>query len=126
MARVVQFEISANQPEKVIDFYSSIFDWKVEKVPGPTDYWVVKTGDSDQPGIDGGFFRPNEWFSGSVNTIEVDDIDKYVARIRKAGGERVVEKFPIPEKGFIAYCKDVEGTIFGLFQADAKAGQEEA
>jgi predicted enzyme related to lactoylglutathione lyase len=29
---------------------------------------------------------------------------------------------PIPGVGWLAYCKDTEGNIFGLMQADPKAG----
>lgn len=116
MARVVHFEISANQPEKVIDFYRDVFDWKIEQHPGGVDYWTVQTGDPEKPGIDGGIFRPNEWFSGTVNTIEVDDLEASLQRVKSCGGEQVVEKMPIPGVGTLAYCKDVEGTIFGLLQ----------
>jgi predicted enzyme related to lactoylglutathione lyase len=119
MARVVHFEISANQPEKVVRFYRDVFDWKIEQHPGGVDYWTVRTGPEDKDGIDGGIFRPNEWFSGTVNTIEVDDLDASLKRVKAHGGEQVVDKMPIPELGMLAYCKDVEGTIFGLLERGA-------
>jgi predicted enzyme related to lactoylglutathione lyase len=40
----------------------------------------------------------------------------------QSGGQVVVEKNAIPGVGYLAYCKDVEGTIFGVHQADPKAG----
>lgn len=118
MARVVHFEISANQPEKVIRFYRDVFDWKIEPHAGGADYWSIQTGEPGKPGIDGGIFRPNEWFSGTVNTIEVDDLEASLKRVKGNGGEQVVEKMQIPDVGMLAYCKDVEGTIFGLLERD--------
>lgn len=122
MPRVVHFEISANDPEKVVAFYQNVFGWKINKWEGPEEYWLVETGEGEEPGIDGGIFRPNEVFSGTVNTIDVPDIDAYIERIVQNGGEIAVEKHVIPGVGYNAYAKDVEGTLFGVHQEDPEAG----
>jgi uncharacterized protein len=44
-----------------------------------------------------------------------------VASVGKNGGKTVVPKMPIPGVGYLAYCSDTEGNIFGVMQADAKA-----
>ncbi len=44
MSRVVHFEITANDPEKICTFYTDVFGWKITKYPGPQDYWLVTTG----------------------------------------------------------------------------------
>lgn len=59
MPRVQHFEISANDPEKVASFYEKVFGWKVTKWEGPVEYWLVETGETEEPGIDGGTSRPN-------------------------------------------------------------------
>jgi predicted enzyme related to lactoylglutathione lyase len=122
MSRVVHFEIAANDPEKVTAFYQNVFDWKIARWGGPQDYWVVTTGDQASPGIDGGIFRPNEWFNGTVNTIQVEDLDAAVEKVKQNGGQVVVEKTLIPGVGYQVYCKDVEGTLFGIHQEDRNAG----
>ena len=38
MARVVHFEISADDPQRAVDFYARVFDWRSEKWDGPQDY----------------------------------------------------------------------------------------
>jgi predicted enzyme related to lactoylglutathione lyase len=124
MPRVVHFEISANNPEEQAKFYRSLFRWEITKWEGPQDYWLIKTGEPGTPGIDGGFFRPTETFTATVNTIEVDDLDAYAEKVKAAGGSVAVEKQVIPGVGFSAYCKDPEGTLFGLHQTDPKAGME--
>ena len=53
MARVVHFEIPADQPERAIEFYSKIFGWQFQKWDGPMPYWMINTGEG--PGINGGW-----------------------------------------------------------------------
>jgi uncharacterized protein len=118
MSRVVHFEIAANDPENLTAFYQNVFGWKITKWGGPQDYWVVSTGDPASPGIDGGIFRPNEWFNGTVNTIQVANLDEAVEKVKQNGGQVVVEKTVIPGVGYQVYCKDVEGTLFGIHQED--------
>ena len=84
MSRVTHFEISARDPEKVGSFYSNVFGWKINKWEGPVDYWLVTTGDTNSVGIDGGFYNPKETqFIGTINTIEVKDIDVSLKRCLK-------------------------------------------
>ncbi len=54
MPRIVHFEIQAENPERAIQFYGSLFGWVFTKWEGPMPYWLIKTGESSQPGIDGG------------------------------------------------------------------------
>lgn len=54
MSRVVHFGIPADDPERSIKFYKTVFGWNFEKWDGPIEYWLVMTGPEDQPGIDGG------------------------------------------------------------------------
>ena len=121
MPRVVHFEISAKDPEKVVNFYQKVFGWKVTKWEGPQEYWLVETGETEEPGISGGIMRSNEVFSGTVNSVDVSDIDAYIEKIKQNGGEIVVEKHAIPGVGYNAYGKDVEGTLFGVHQEDSEA-----
>ena len=44
-----------------------------------------------------------------------------VAKAVAAGGTVAVPKMPIPTMGWLAYCKDTEGNLFGMMQMDPKA-----
>ena len=121
MPRVVHFEIGANDPDKTAAFYQEVFGWNITKWEGPMEYWLVETGDEEEPGINGGLFRPNEIFSGTVNTVDVPDIDVYIDKIKQHGGEIVIDKHAIPGVGYNAYAKDVNGTLFGVHQDDLQA-----
>ncbi len=123
MPRVVHFEISSDNPEKVVAFYRMVFGWEIFKWSGSQEYWLVNTGDDDLPGIDGGIYKRSKLFRGIVNSIDVPDIDAYIEKVKQHHGSVVSEKRAIPGVGYIAYCKDIEGTIFGLTQADDNAGK---
>ena len=52
MARPVHFEIHADDPQRAIAFYTDVFGWTVNQW-GDQPYWLVSTGPTDEPGIDG-------------------------------------------------------------------------
>ena len=54
MARVIHFEIQADNPERAIGFYKGLFGWEFAQWNGPQAYWLIKTGPDSQPGINGG------------------------------------------------------------------------
>jgi predicted enzyme related to lactoylglutathione lyase len=123
--RVTHFEVHAEQPERAIEFYSRVFGWKFERF-GNYEYWLIRTGDPDEPGIDGGLVRRRGAIDGRsviayVCTLDVDDLDATLAAVQAAGGKPVVAKFPVAATGFLAYAKDTEGNIFGMLQADKNA-----
>jgi predicted enzyme related to lactoylglutathione lyase len=123
MSRVVHFEFSAKDPEKAAVFYKNVFGWQTTKWEGPVDYWPIETGDPDKPGINGGFYKPEDGqLSGTINTMEVDDIEAVVKKVKDNGGKVVAEKMPIPGVGYQAYCSDGQGTVFGIHQVDESAG----
>ena len=126
MPRVVHFEIHASEPERAVNFYKNVFDWQFQKWEGPMDYWVINTGPDGQPGINGGLTRRQGEIDGQaviayVCTVDVDNVDAYMDRATSNGGQVVVPKMPIPGVGWLVYCKDTEGNIFGMMQADANA-----
>jgi predicted enzyme related to lactoylglutathione lyase len=122
MPRPVHFEIPAESPERAIRFYEGVFGWKFHKWDGPMEYWMIQTGDATEPGIDGGLMTRRDPAQPCVNTIGVESVDQTVATILANGGLNVVPKMPIPGVGWLAYCKDTEGHIFGVMQTDPNAG----
>jgi predicted enzyme related to lactoylglutathione lyase len=121
MPRPVHFEIPAENPERAMQFYSSIFGWKFNKWDGPMDYWVISTGQPGEPGIDGGLMPRRDPNQPCVNTVAVANVDESLKAVAGAGGVCVVPKMAVPGVGWLAYCKDTEGHIFGIMQRDAAA-----
>jgi predicted enzyme related to lactoylglutathione lyase len=122
MNRFTHFELATDDLEKTAAFYREVFGWEIQKWEGPVDYWLVTTGDASTPGINGGLMLSGGPLIGTVNTLEVDDIDAAIAKVLAHGGEIALPKGAIPGVGYQAYIKDNCGIIVGLHQADPKAG----
>lgn len=121
MNRVVHFEFPVDDVERAKKFYTEVFDWKISKWEGPINYWLIKTGEEGQPGIDGGMMMRERPSSSTVNTIEVSSVDDFTARISENGGKVVVPKMAIPGIGYAAYCQDTEGNVFSIMENDPAA-----
>ena len=126
MSRVVHFEIHASDPERAVKFYQTLFDWQFQKWDGPMPYWLITTGPADQPGINGGLVTRQGEIDGQaviafVCTVDVADVDASTSKATANGGQVVVPKMAIPNVGWLVYCKDTEGNIFGMMQSDANA-----
>ncbi len=124
--RVVHFEIQAEDPEKMVEFYQTVFGWEIQKWDNPDhDYWLVLTGGMCQPGgINGGIMRRmgprpvgGEPMSGYVCTIAVSSVDEYMEKITEAGGAIAMQPMTIPDVGTLAYCTDIDGNVFGIMQS---------
>lgn len=125
MPRPIHFEIHASDPEKLVAFYTRVFDWKFNHLPH-MDYWLIDTGPGD--GINGGLMKrlgpaaPEGAPANSyVVTIGVPSLDDYLKRALDAGATIALPKMPIPGVGWQAYVKDLDGNILGLHQSDASA-----
>ncbi len=123
MNRINYFEFATDDFKKTAAFYHDVFGWDIQKWNGPFEYWFVNTGDAKTPGINGGLMLSEGPYKGTVNTIEVDDIDAAIAKVLAHGGEIVDGKEPIPGVGYQAYIKDNAGILVGLHQPDPKAGR---
>ena len=126
---VSHFEIYADDPETLANFYTSMFDWKITTVPG-MDYRMVHTSETDgegmlkEPGaINGGIAKRPEGYrvNGAVNYAMVDSIEDAVARALSLGAKVTKNKTPVPGMGWFAMFLDPEGNNFAVFKADAQA-----
>jgi predicted enzyme related to lactoylglutathione lyase len=57
---------------------------------------------------------------GTRTYFDVDDINAGATRVKELGGE-AGEATPVPNMGWFAICKDVDGNEFGLWQTDDSA-----
>lgn len=120
--RVVHFEIPYDDSSRASEFYKEVFDWSIQPMQ-EMDYTMVTTGPvneqgmSTEPGyINGGMFKREEPLGPPMLTIDVADIEKTLEKIASQNGTTVVEKQPVGDMGFIAYFKDSEGNLVGLWQ----------
>ena len=121
MPRPVHFDLTVDNPERAMKFYSDIFGWKFEKWNGPMEYWMAITGDQKEPGINGGLSKRSESGMPNMNTIGVSSVDKFSKMVEEKGGKVSTPKSPIPGIGWFATCQDTEGNTFGIIEEDRNA-----
>ena len=120
---IVHFEIPADDVEKLRKFYSQLFGWKIEKMPGPVEYWGIQTVPVDEkgvpirPGVNGGMMKKQNPEHKPVNYILVESVDEYVKKIESLDGKIVVPKMEVPGIGWWALALDPEGNQFAILQS---------
>jgi uncharacterized protein len=122
MDKVVHFEIPFDDKEKCKDFYEKVFGWQMQDMPG-MDYTIARSGEVDENQmmkekgvINGGMFKRVEDLKVPMITLNVKSVDATLEKVKGAGGEVVREKSAVGEMGFIAYLKDSEGNVVGLWE----------
>ena len=118
--RVVHFEIPCDEPEKTMKFFQDAFGWTFQQF-GPEPYWIANTGDVKLPGINGAVMKKRDPNQPLVNSIMVLSLDDSIKKVEKFGGQIVVPKMVIPTVGWLAYFKDPDGNIHGIWQEDKNA-----
>lgn len=119
---IIHFEIPANDLEKLSTFYSKLFNWKIFRVPGPAEYYMIQTVPTDEqgmplrPGVNGGMTKKEQPTQKPVNYIQVEDIDQQIKKIQKLGGKITMPKQEVPGVGWIASALDPEGNPFAVLQ----------
>jgi uncharacterized protein len=122
MDKVQHFEIPADDMARAKKFYSSVFGWKIQDVPD-MEYAMadsVETDENRQPigGTNGGILKRNaDYASATSITITVPDADRAVQEVINAGGSLVRKKEKFGNVGYVAYVKDTEGNILGIWQS---------
>ncbi|MBM3561223.1 MAG: glyoxalase, partial [Alphaproteobacteria bacterium] len=83
---VVHFEIIGKDGAALRKFYKGLFGWKIN-AKNPMKYGIVDTA-SDGQGIGGGIFESSKAAARGVYFyVLVPDLDKTLARVKKAGGK---------------------------------------
>jgi predicted enzyme related to lactoylglutathione lyase len=126
---VVHFEIYADDPEKLAQFYKNMFDWAIEPVAN-MDYLWIKTVETDAKGvptqtggINGGMLKRPQGYPGRewINYVNVDSIETSVDRAQKLGAKVMKGKSPVPGMGWFAMLIDPQGNPFAVWQTDSNA-----
>ena len=112
----VHIELQTQDVDKSKKFYSGLFDWKLEDIPG-MDYTLINVGE----GTGGGMMKkpvpniPDNW----LPYILVDDVVASTKKARTLGGTIVKNVTEIPDFGWFSVVLDPTGAAFGLWQPKA-------
>ena len=126
---VVHFEIYADDPDKLGQFYTNLFDWTIEPVQG-MDYRLIKTVETDAKGmpsqaggINGGILKRPAGYEGRawINYVNVKSLEAAIDRAQKLGATVMKGKSPVPAMGWFAILTDPQGNPFAIWQSDPNA-----
>lgn len=80
MTTIVHFEIPSDNIERAKKFYNDRFSWKMQKMPGPMEYWTFSTtNDKDggeQQSVSGGVMERQMPQQSITNYISVKSVDE--------------------------------------------------
>ena len=118
-ASVIWFEIPADKVDRAKKFYTSLFGWKINPIPGMADYWHIDTGGHDKS-PDGGLTTRKSPQHPITNYVLVPSVKAAEAKVKKLGGKVIIPKMTVPEMGYFAVCKDTEGNVFAVWEMAKK------
>jgi uncharacterized protein len=121
MASIVWFEVPADNVERAKKFYGGLFGWKIEKMPGPMEYWHFDTGGSDGSPDGGVMKRQGPEHRGITNYISVPSVDEFAAKVERLGGKVFMRKTAVPKMGYFVVCQDTENNVFALWEMNESA-----
>ncbi len=109
----VHIELKTQDLEKSKKFYTSMFDWKLQEIPG-MDYTIINVGE----GTGGGIMKkpvpdiPDNW----LPYILVDDVAASTKKAQTLGATVVKDVTEVPGMGWFSVIIDLTGAAFGLWQ----------
>ena len=109
----VHIELQTQDVDKSKKFYASLFDWKLEEIPG-MDYTMINVGE----GTGGGMMKkpvpgiPDNW----LPYILVADAAASTKKARALGATIAKDVTEIPGFGWFSVILDPTGAAFALWQ----------
>jgi predicted enzyme related to lactoylglutathione lyase len=112
----VHIELTTQDLEKSKKFYTSMFAWKLEEIPG-MEYTIINVGE----GTGGGMMKrpdpniPDNW----LPYILVADVAASTKKAQVLGATLLKDVTEVPDMGWFSVIADPTGAPFGLWQAKA-------
>ena len=107
---VVHFEIGCKDKTTTQDFYSKLFDWKMQ------DARIAAMIAAESPGIGGHMtalgHEPHHY---TIFYVQVDNVAAYLQKAAALGGKMLVPPVEIPT-GTFAWFQDLEGNTIALWK----------
>lgn len=113
----VHVELQTSDLAKAKDFYSRLFDWKLEDIPatgGEMPYTLINVGG----GTGGGMFAnpdpkvPPHWLA----YVGVDDIEASTRKARELGATVLQDVMQIADYGRLSVIRDPTGAVIAMWQ----------
>lgn len=116
---ITHIDIPVGDIERAKGFYSGIFGWDIQEVPGYEGYPMWQAPNK----ISGGGLAPrSDGFTSPRSYVEVDSIDDTLAKVTDLGGRVAMAKQEISPTSWWASFVDPEGNEIGLYEGTTDAG----
>lgn len=115
---VVHFEVIGDDHDALTAFYSKVFEWSLQQMPG-APYSTTADHQPGEPGIGGGIGSDEDPARrGVLVYIAVPDTDAHLRKVEEAGGKTVVPTTTIPGVVTYAIFEDPQGNRVGVVNED--------
>jgi hypothetical protein len=111
----IHIELQTQDLVKAKAFYSALFDWRFDDIPG-MKYTMVEVGE----GTGGGMMQAKEPGPRSqwIPFIQVDDVHGTAERVRALGGMILKGPAEVPGYGWYGVIADPTGATFGIWKPE--------
>ncbi|HVP54332.1 MAG TPA: VOC family protein [Candidatus Eisenbacteria bacterium] len=110
----VHMELNTTDLAKAKEFYSQLFDWKLEDMPGPMEYTLIKPAEG--PG--GGMMThpvpgaPSMW----LTYVGVDDVKAVTEKAKSLGATVLRDVTEVPGYGSFSIISDPTGAVLAMWK----------
>jgi predicted enzyme related to lactoylglutathione lyase len=116
MNHICHFEIGCRDKAKAADFYSKLFDWKMEP---NAEALMIRTGGDVGGHINALGHEPHTY---TIFYVMVDDVGEALERAVALGGKKIVGPVKLPNDTSFGWFADPEGNTIGVY-AEVRRGQ---
>jgi predicted enzyme related to lactoylglutathione lyase len=128
MANIAHFMIPADNIDRAKHFYHNLLGWKIEPTKNPMDpskmaamqYHDISTGAAKEGTMNTGGLYKRHMSESILTFVEVEEIDKVLAKVENLGGRITMQKEEIKGVGLTAVIQDSEGNVIGLWKPAMK------
>ena len=123
--KMIHFAIHIDDIERAKSFYDGVFDWGFQSY-GQTDFLQIKADKTDDGELIGALqarkYSPvTENIIGLECTVDVENVDDIIEKVKNNGGQVLMPKTVIPYVGWIAKFLDTEGNLICAMQYEKSA-----
>ena len=116
---ITHIDIPVSDMARATSFYSELFGWQIDTMPGFEDYPMWQAPNK----ISGGGLAPrSEGFTAPRSYVEVDSIDESLAKAVELGATVAMAKTEITPTSWWAVLEDADGNPIGLYEDHTPAG----
>ena len=112
---ICHFEIPADDPEALAQFYRELFGWDIGLFEGLMEYWYIKTAPEGE-GVNGGMMRRQHPQQGIMNYILVESVDEYAKKAESLGATIHMGKTAVGDMGWFAILMDPQHNCIAIWE----------